>query len=175
MQKKAHLFQGVYRIFLIAMCRGLLWLLILKASIKICLPSFSCLDGRLALQNLVCILMCMILALDSMNYCRAESVGSGSCHINPLRKNQVCLLPGCTRPTCVDKMVLFSSLLLTSFQRSLQLSLPLEEKVITEQDPFQAIPPLVRLLAWEEARGGPDCRVPGCVAAALWWDAQHEG
>lgn len=57
---------SVYRIFLIAMCRGLLWLLILKASIKICLPSFSCLDGRLALQNLVCILMYMILALDSM-------------------------------------------------------------------------------------------------------------
>ena len=76
-----------------------------------------------------------------LNYFGVESVGSGSCHINPLRKNQVCLLPGYTRPTCVDKMVLFSGLLLTSFQRSFQLSLPLEEKVIMEQDPFQAIPP----------------------------------
>ena len=80
-------------------------------------------------------------SVDWMDFCRVDSVGSDSCHINPLRNNQVCLLPGYTRPTCVAKRALFSSLLLTSFQRSFQLSLPLEEKVITEQDPFQAIPP----------------------------------
>ena len=76
-----------------------------------------------------------------MNYCGVESVGSSSCHINPLRKNEVSLLTGYTRPTHVDKMVLFSSFLLTSFLRPFQLSLPLEEKVKTEQGPLQAIPP----------------------------------
>lgn len=42
-----------------------------------------------------------------MNYCRVESVGSGSCHIKLLRKNQVCL-PRVHKTACADKMVLSS-------------------------------------------------------------------